>query len=53
MSLAAFVPLIVSAFIWAAMWRINRGRDWFSIGELIFWAVIILIVIQLIWLRWF
>lgn len=53
MSLAAFVPLIASVFVWAAMWRINRTRGWFTIGELIFWAVIVLIVLQLIWLRWY
>jgi hypothetical protein len=32
---------------------VNRRRRWFTIGEVIFWDVIVLIIIQLVWLRWF
>ncbi len=53
MTVASFVPLILAAIVWAGFWKINRRRKWFTIGEVIFWDVIILIVIQLVWLRWF
>jgi hypothetical protein len=50
---ASFVPLLLSAIVWFALWKINRTRRWFTVGEILFWDVIILIVIQLAWLRWF
>ena len=53
MTLLGFIPLILAAVVWLAFWRVNRRRDWFTIGEVIFWDVIVLIVIQLTWLRWF
>jgi hypothetical protein len=53
MTAASFVPLGLAAILWLAFWRINRSRGWFSVGEVIFWDLIILILIQLIWLRWF
>ena len=53
MSVAGFVPLILAAVVWFAFWRVNRTRKWFTIGEVIFWDVVVLIVIQLVWLRWF
>jgi type IV secretory pathway TrbL component len=49
----AFVPLLLAAVVWTAFWAVNRSRRWFSVGEMIFWDVIILILIQLVWLRWF
>ena len=39
--------------VWLVFWRLNRKTGWFTIGEVIFWDVIILILIQLVWLRWF
>ncbi|MDR0808882.1 MAG: hypothetical protein LBE86_07130 [Gemmobacter sp.] len=53
MTLAAFIPLLLSVPVWFGFWRINRKRGWFTIGEVIFWNVIILILIQLLLLRWF
>ncbi|MDW6023633.1 hypothetical protein SAZ10_17940 [Mesorhizobium sp. BAC0120] len=53
MMLASFVPLPLAAIVWLGFWRVNRKRRWFTIGEVIFWDVIVLILIQLVWLRWF
>ncbi len=53
MSLASFVPLVAAIAITALLWRLNRTRRWFSVGELIFWGVVVLIVLQLVWLRWY
>lgn len=53
MTLLGFVPLLLSAVVWLLFWRVNRNRRWFSFGEVIFWDINILIIIQLIWLRWF
>jgi hypothetical protein len=53
MTAVSFVPLILAAIVWVVFWRLNRPRRWFTIGEMIFWDVIILILIQLVWLRWF
>ncbi len=53
MTAASFVPLILAAIVWLAFWRINRANRWFTVGEMIFWDVIVLIIIQLVWLRWF
>jgi hypothetical protein len=33
--------------------RLNRRKAWFRLGEVIFWDVIALILVFLIWLRWF
>jgi hypothetical protein len=48
-----FAPLAASILF--AWWfqRFNRQRGWFTTGELIFWGVIVLIVLQLVWLIWF
>jgi hypothetical protein len=53
MTLASFVPLLLAAIVWLGFWRVNRKRKWFTLGEVIFWDVIVLILIQLVWLRWF
>ncbi len=53
MTLLGFVPLLLSAVVWLIFWRVNRRRRWFSVGEVIFWDINILIIIQLVWLRWF
>ena len=47
------VPVGIAAAICFGLHKINRGRGWFRIGELIFWDAIILVLIYLIWLRWF
>jgi hypothetical protein len=47
------VPLGIAALAWLALHRLNRQRGWFRIGEVIFWDAILLVVIFLVWLRWF
>ena len=49
----AAVPVAVAAALGYLLHRLNRPRGWFRIGELIFWDVVILVVIYLLWLRWF
>ena len=53
MTIASFVPLFLAMVVWLALWRVNRVRKWFTHGEVIFWDVIALNVIQLVWLLWF
>lgn len=48
-----FAPLIAAALFGWWFWRLNRRVGWFTTGELIFWDVIALIVLQLFWLIWF
>ncbi len=54
--MSALIPLAPPAaaalFGWW-FWRFNRQRGWFTAGEVIFWTVIALILLQLIWLLWF
>lgn len=47
------VPLCVAGLGWLALHRLNRLQGWFRTGELIFWDAIVLVVVFLIWLRWF
>ena len=47
------VPLGIAALGWLALHRLNRVKGWFRIGELIFWDAIVLVVVFLVWLRWF
>ncbi len=49
----SLVPVGVAAVMCFGLHRLNRGRNWFRLGELIFWDVILLIIVYLIWLRWF
>ena len=44
--------LAAAALLGLALHRLNRGRRWFRIGELLFWDAIILIVAGLVSLRW-
>jgi hypothetical protein len=53
MTLLAFAPVVIAAVLWAGLWRINRDQRFLSIGEVIFWDAILLILVQLVWLRWF
>jgi hypothetical protein len=52
-TLTSIVPPLLAALVWCGFWQVNRKHRWFTIGEIIFWDVIILILIQLVWLRWF
>ena len=52
-SLIALVPLAAAGLVSYLFYRLNRHRAWFSTGELIFWDVTALVVVQLIWLIWF
>lgn len=52
-ALVALAPIGLAAMIWFALYRFNRDRGWFRIGELIFWDAIALILVYLAWLRWF
>ncbi len=47
------VPIGIAAALCVGLHRLNRRRRWFRIGELIFWDVIVLVVVYLLWLRWF
>ena len=51
--LLGMVPVAIAAAGWYALYRINRAWRWFRIGEVIFWDVILLILVYLVWLRWF
>ena len=51
--LIALAPIGFAAVFWFALYRLNRTRGWFRIGELIFWDAIVLILVYLAWLRWF
>jgi hypothetical protein len=48
-----FVPLAAAVLFGWQFWHFNRRRGWFSVGELIFWDVIALVLFQLVWLIWF
>jgi len=52
-ALLHFVPLGIAALGWLALHRLNRLQGWFRTGELIFWDAIVLVLVFLIWLRWF
>ena len=47
------VPLGIAALGWLALHQVNRRRGWFRIGEVLFWDAILLVLIFLVWLRWF
>lgn len=52
-ALLHIVPLAIAALGWLALHRLNRLQGWLRTGELIFWDAIVLVVVFLIWLRWF
>ncbi len=52
-AVAHLIPVLLAAVFWYLLSALNRRRGWFRIGEIIFWDVIILIIVFLIWLRWF
>jgi len=47
------IPLGVTAALWYLVSRLNRSSGWLRIGEVVFWDAILLIVVFLVWLRWF
>ena len=47
------IPLALSAVGWYGLDRINQRLGWLRRGELIFWDAILLVVVFLVWLRWF
>ncbi len=51
--LMGLAPVAIAAVGWYGLYRLNRSRRWFRIGEVIFWDVILLIVVYLAWLVWF
>ena len=51
--LVHLVPLAIAAIFGCLLHRANRPRQWFRVGELIFWDVVLLVVVFLIWLIWF
>ena len=52
-ALLTMVPIAIAAAFWVGLHRLNRRLAWFRIGELIFWDAVCLILIYLVWLRWF
>jgi hypothetical protein len=47
------VPLGIAALAWWALARANRVKGWFRVGEVVFWDAVVLVVVFLVWLRWF
>jgi len=52
-ALLGLVPVGLAALGWYGFHRLNRRRGWFRVGELIFWDAILLVLVYLVWLRWF
>jgi hypothetical protein len=52
-ALLGLVPIGLSALAWYGLYRLNRRSGWFRTGELIFWDAILLVLVYLVWLRWF
>lgn len=51
-ALLLVIPVGVTAVLAWMFWRLNRRRRWFTTGEMIFWTVVLLIVMQLLSLLW-
>ena len=51
--LMGLVPVAIAAVGWYGLYRLNRATRWFRLGEVIFWDAILLILVYLLWLRWF
>lgn len=47
------IPIGLAAALWFLVYRLNRATGWLRTGEVVFWDAIFLIVIFLVWLRWF
>ncbi len=51
--LLGLLPVGIAALGWYGLYRVNLRKGWFRIGELIFWDAIGLVLVYLLWLRWF
>ena len=49
----SIIPIGLAAIVWYGLHKLNRSHSWFRIGELMFWDAVVLIVIYLVWLKWF
>ena len=47
------IPVGIAAALWLLLARLNRATGWLRTGEVVFWDAILLIVVFLVWLRWF
>jgi len=52
-AMLGLVPIPLAAVVWIVLHRLNRRTGWFRIGELVFWDAVALVLIYLLWLRWF
>lgn len=46
------LPAAATLALARLLWRTNRKRRWFTTGEMIFWIVILMIVLELVSLIW-
>jgi hypothetical protein len=46
------VPVLATMVLARLFWRINLKRRWFTTGEMIFWTIVLLIVLELVSLIW-
>ena len=46
------LPVAATLALAWLFWRINRMKQWFMTGEMIFWIITLLIVLELISLIW-
>lgn len=46
------LPVAATLALAWLFWRVNRTRRWFTTGEMIFWVIILLIVLELVSLIW-
>jgi hypothetical protein len=51
--IVGLAPVALAGIGWYGLYRLNHGRGWFRIGELIFWDVVLLVLVYLFWLVWF
>jgi len=47
------IPLGIAAALWLGLSRLNRATGWLRTGEVVFWDAILLVVVFLVWLRWY
>lgn len=47
------IPLGIAAALWLALGRLNRVTGFLRTGEVIFWDAVLLVVVFLVWLRWY
>lgn len=52
-ALLGLAPVVIAGAGAYALHRLNRHKQWFRLGELIFWDAILLVLVYLLWLRWF